>query len=60
MLLQAEGDRIRILPAWPREWDVHFRLHAPGGTTVEVRYEGGEVKSLIVTPEARRDDVILP
>lgn len=61
MLLQTGDDgRIHLLPAWPREWDVHFRLHAPGGTTVEVRYEGGRVKSLIVTPEERRADVVLP
>ncbi len=61
MLLQTgEDGRIYILPAWPKTWDVHFRLHAPGNTTVEVRYEGGEVKSLIVTPEKRRADVVLP
>ncbi len=60
MLLQCDGDAIRILPAWPREWDVSFKLHAPRRTTVEVVYRGGRIERLAVTPEARRADVIVP
>ncbi len=61
MLLQAEpieaGGAIRVLPAWPKAWDVRFKLHAPGGTVVECVYEGGKVRSLKVTPAARAKDV---
>jgi hypothetical protein len=60
MLLQCDGDAIRILPAWPANWDVHFRLHAPRNTTVEVDYRRGEVVKLEVTPASRRADVIAP
>ena len=35
MLMQTEGRKILLLPAWPKEWDVDFRLHAPYGTVVE-------------------------
>lgn len=60
MLLQTEGDRIYILPAWPRGRDVHFKLHAPGNTTVEVLYEDGQVKRLEVLPRERKADVVMP
>ncbi len=64
MLLQCEpmelGGRILLLPAWPKDWDVSFKLHAPGKTVVECVYRGGKVESLKVTPERRRKDVVLP
>jgi len=60
MLLQTHEDELRILPAWPKDKDVYFRLHAPGQTIVEVRYSKGSIQSLQVWPESRRKDVILP
>ena len=57
MLLQTDGQRIFLLPAWPREWDVEFKLHAPQQTVVEGAYRNGKMQSLRVTPEARRADV---
>jgi hypothetical protein len=59
MLMQCEGDRILILPAWPKEWDVSFKLHAPKNTTVEAVVKNGKVKMLTVTPESRRKDIEL-
>ncbi|MEI8037331.1 MAG: DUF5703 domain-containing protein [Verrucomicrobiota bacterium] len=57
MLLQWDGRRLLLLPAWPKDWDVRFKLHAPQQTTVECEYRAGKVQSLKVTPEARRKDV---
>jgi hypothetical protein len=57
MLLQWDGNRLLLLPAWPKDWDVSFKLHAPQQTTVECVYRGGKIESLIVTPEARQNDV---
>ena len=59
MLLQADDGKIRLLPAWPRRWDVDFKLHAPRRTTVEGRLKNGRLVSLNVTPESRRQDVIV-
>jgi alpha-L-fucosidase len=59
MLLQCDGERIRLLPAWPRQWDVSFKLHACLGTTVECEYRKGVIVSLRVTPAARRADVVV-
>jgi alpha-L-fucosidase 2 len=41
MVLQAESGRLDLLPAWPKGWDVEFRLHAPGGRVVEGCFRGG-------------------
>ena len=60
MLLQHVDDKILILPAWPQDWDVSFKLHAPRKTTVEVDLENGQLTSLKVTPESRRKDIELP
>jgi hypothetical protein len=57
MLLQTDGQRILLFPAWPKNIDVHFKLHAPYNTTVEAELKDGEVILLKVTPEERRKDV---
>lgn len=59
MLLQCDGDAIRVLPCWPKEWDVSFKLHAPQRTTVEVVWRDGKIEKLEVTPKARAKDVII-
>ena len=61
MLMQTNGKKIVLLPAWPKQWNASFKLHAPGKTTVEGRVEDGKVLDLKVNPESRRKDVeILP
>jgi len=35
MLLQYEGDEIYLFPAWPDDWDVEFKLKAPGNKTIQ-------------------------
>jgi len=59
MLMQTPGRAIHLLPAWPKDWDVDFKLHAPGQTVVEGRLRSGELIELKITPEERRKDVSL-
>ncbi len=59
MLMQTDGQRVFLFPAWPKEWDVDFKLHAPRQTIVEGSYQNGSMARLKVTPEARRADVQL-
>lgn len=59
MLLQTKGEKIFLFPAWPKEWNVHFKLHAPGKTTVEAELKDGKVVRLVVLPSDRRKDVEL-
>jgi hypothetical protein len=58
MLLQTPGDQMNLFPAWPKEWDVDFKLHAPRETTVEGVLRGGKLVSLKVTPKSRMKDVV--
>ncbi|MBS0662100.1 MAG: hypothetical protein JSR48_02465, partial [Verrucomicrobia bacterium] len=60
MLLQPVGTKLYLFPAWPAErWDVTFRLHAPDATVVEGELKDGKLVRLVVTPESRRNDVIV-
>jgi hypothetical protein len=58
MILQYDGEKILLLPAWPKEWDVSFRLHAPRQTVVEGVLRKGRWERLKVTPESRAKDVV--
>lgn len=58
MLLQVDKEKIYLLPAWPKTWDVHFKLHAPYNTTVEGVVKNGKVELLKVLPESRMKDVV--
>jgi len=60
MLMQVDGEKIYLLPAWPKDWDVHFKLHAPYQTTVEATVKNGRLEDLKVHPESRKKDIILP
>ena len=59
VLMQCDGNTIRLAPAWPKNWKASFNLHAPKNTTVEGRVENGKVSDLKVTPETRRKDVVI-
>jgi hypothetical protein len=59
MLMQCDGKRIQLLPAWPSDWTADFKLHAPYQTTVEGRIENGKIITLKVTPNSRAKDVVI-
>jgi len=60
MLIQTEpwSEKIHLCPAWPKEWDCSFKLHAPGRTIVQGKVENGKVVDLVVTPRSRRKDIV--
>ena len=59
MLMQCDGKRIQLLPAWPANWTADFKLHAPYQTTVQGHVEGGKISNLTVTPKSRAKDVVV-
>ena len=59
MLMQTPGRAIHLLPAWPKEWAVDFRLRAPGRTIVTGKVREGAIVELEVTPAARGKDVVV-
>ena len=59
MLMQCDGKRIQLLPAWPADWTTDFKLHAPYQTTVEGHVEQGTITGLKVVPADRAKDIIV-
>jgi hypothetical protein len=61
MLLQTGEDGLNgtivLLPAWPCDVDVSFKLWGPLNTSVEVAYANGTLISLYVEPPSRRSAV---
>ncbi len=59
MLMQTSDNRIILFPAWPKNWDVSFKMCAPKNTTVECIFKKGIIESLKVLPQERMKDVIV-
>ena len=59
MLMQCDGKRIQLLPAWPTNWKADFKLHAPYQTTVQGHVENGKITNLKVAPEFRAKDIVI-
>ena len=55
----ASGGKIRVLPAWPKDWDLDFKLCAPGKTTVEGKVRDGKLADVKVSPESRKKDLVV-
>lgn len=59
MLLQTEGNNVYLLPAWPKNWNVQFKLHIPGNRQVEAAWENGEMKFIHKYPGDHDSPVIV-
>ncbi len=58
MLVQdGPNGAIYLCPAWPPEWDVHFKLHADKQTSIEAKVEHGKLKIIEVIPANRANDI---
>jgi hypothetical protein len=49
MLLQSEGDKIQLLPAFPRRWNVDFKLYASNKKTVTAQWQDGKMLNSSIT-----------
>jgi hypothetical protein len=61
MLLAPEpgaAGKLHLFAGWPAEWDVDFKLLAPGKTTVEGILKNGKLLKLRVTPKSRAKDIV--
>jgi len=59
MIMQCDGKRIQLIPAWPSDWTADFKLNAPFRTTVEAHVENGKITNLKVTPAEREKDIVV-
>ena len=58
MLLQTLGNEIRPFPAWPKNWNVQFKLHAPENTIVKGEWKNGKMTSMDVLPVERQNSIV--
>ncbi|QGA17422.1 hypothetical protein EYB26_005093 [Talaromyces marneffei] len=61
MLMQTfvnNNTQIRLLGAWPKEWDVDFKLSAPFQTVVKGVAKHGRLGNLTLIPSSRKADVV--
>jgi len=59
MLLQSDGRTCYLLPAWPKAWNVDFKLHAPFNTTIAGEVQNGKIVRLSTVPETRSADIVV-
>ncbi|GHT40873.1 hypothetical protein FACS189437_07070 [Bacteroidia bacterium] len=59
MILQNVDEKIYLLPAFPESWNVDFKMHAFGNTTVRVKSQGTKINQLDVYPVDRKKDIIV-
>ncbi|MDR2706375.1 MAG: DUF5703 domain-containing protein [Planctomycetaceae bacterium] len=57
LVMQCDGKRIDLFPAFPTNWNCDFKLNAPYKTTVEGQLKDGKIINLKVTPKEREKDV---
>ncbi len=48
--IRSGRHKLYVLPAWPKEWNVRFRLRGPGRSVVEGEFRDGSTVRLVVSP----------
>ncbi len=59
MLVQEAGSKVLLLPAWPADWDVDFRLHLAGPAVISATVKDGRLVAWDIQPPERKKDVIV-
>lgn len=59
MIIQYEDNQVNLLPAWPKGWDVRFKVNGPDKTTIEGSVENGKVLALKVSPDNKLSKKVL-
>jgi hypothetical protein len=59
MVLQNDGEKTVVLPAWPDEWNVEFRLHSINNTVVSGKYKDGKLLEIHSDPTVDEDNLMI-
>jgi hypothetical protein len=57
MLLQYDEKSITLFPAFPKDWNVDFKLHAPDKTEISCIFEKGKLEKLDVIPKSAKNKI---
>ena len=58
MLVQTCGDKIFLLPSWPKNLDVSFKLWLDGNTVLTAEYKNGALRYDVI-PANRTKDIVI-
>ena len=53
------NDKIIIFPAWPKSWNVRFKLYCSHGTIVEAEMKQSKAHIISIYPKNRIKDIIV-
>ena len=59
MLVQEAGGKVLLLPAWPANWDVDFKLRLTHGAVLTGTVKAGTLLAWDVHPASRKKDVVV-
>jgi len=59
MLIQEADGKIFLLPAWPTDWNVNFKLHLEHGTNIKAIIKDGKLIDWSIFPTERKKDVVI-
>ena len=59
MLVQEAGEKILLLPAWPADWDVDFKLHVARGAVLAATVKNGKLIAWDIQPASRKPCVVV-
>lgn len=59
MLVQEANGKILLLPAWPKKWDVDFKLHLTGRAVITGTVKQGALVTWSINPADRCRDVVV-
>jgi len=59
MVLQSENGKIFVLPAWPKNWDLSFKLHGFKNTVVEGQFSNGKMLKIKTSPKKKNIRVLV-
>ena len=59
MLVQEANGKVLLLPAWPVNWDVDFKLHVSENAVITGMVKDGKLQTWDITPSERRKDVVI-
>ena len=59
MLEQEAGSKILLLPAWPADWDVDFKVHLSQRAILTGTVKAGRLTTWDIDPASRRKDVVV-
>ena len=57
MVMVYDDNEIYLLPAWPKEWNLEFKLHVPNRTVINGVVKFGRLMRWSVEPPERKKNV---